>query len=105
MFVHFSLNTNNNRDIIFLFCNLPCPVKDKYSVMAGWPISFSPNVKPGVKRKQENVATKVDKRKYEDKREKIPLFGIIVKVATNCAPHTTGACYNFVPPSTLKTGF
>jgi hypothetical protein len=26
--------------------------------MAGWPISFSPNAKPGVKRKQENVATK-----------------------------------------------
>jgi hypothetical protein len=24
-------------DIIFLFRNLPCPVKDKYSVMAGWP--------------------------------------------------------------------
>ena len=38
--------------------------------MAGWPISFSPNVKPGVKRKQENVATKVDKRKYEDKRDR-----------------------------------
>jgi hypothetical protein len=37
--------------------------------MAGWPISFSPNVKPGVKWKQENVATKVDKRKYEDKRD------------------------------------
>jgi hypothetical protein len=27
------------------------------------------NVKPGVKWKQENVATKVDKRKYEDKRD------------------------------------
>ena len=45
-------------------------VKDKYSVMAGWPISFSPNAKPGVKRKQENVATKADKRKYEDKRDR-----------------------------------
>ena len=32
-------------------------------------ISFSPNAKPGVKRKQENVATKADKRKYEDKRD------------------------------------
>jgi hypothetical protein len=42
-------------DIIFLFCNLPCPVKDKYSVMAKWPISFSPNAKPGVKWKQEYV--------------------------------------------------
>jgi hypothetical protein len=30
-------------------------------------ISFSPNTKPGVKRKQENVATKADNRKYEDK--------------------------------------
>jgi hypothetical protein len=26
--------------------------------------------KPGVKRKQENVATKADKRKYEDKRDR-----------------------------------
>ena len=34
--------------------------------MAGWPISFSPNAKP----KQENVATKADKRKYEDKRDR-----------------------------------
>ena len=33
--------------------------------MAGWPITFSPNAKPGVKRKQENVATKADKRKYD----------------------------------------
>jgi hypothetical protein len=31
-------------DIILLFCNLPCPVKDKYSVMAGWSIFFSLNV-------------------------------------------------------------
>jgi hypothetical protein len=38
--------------------------------MAGWPISFSPNTKPGVKWKQENVATKADKRKYEDKRDR-----------------------------------
>jgi hypothetical protein len=38
--------------------------------MAGWPISFSPNANPGVKRKQENVATKADKRKYEDKRDR-----------------------------------
>jgi hypothetical protein len=38
--------------------------------MGGWPISFSPNAKPGVKRKQENVATKADKRKYEDKRDR-----------------------------------
>ena len=38
--------------------------------MARWPISFSPNAKPGVKRKQENVATKADKRKYEDKRDR-----------------------------------
>ena len=38
--------------------------------MAGWPISFSPNAKPGVKRKQENVTTKADKRKYEDKRDR-----------------------------------
>jgi hypothetical protein len=38
--------------------------------MAGWPISFSPNAKPGVKQKQENVATKLDKRKYEDKRDR-----------------------------------
>jgi hypothetical protein len=38
-----------------------------FSVMAGWPISFSPNAKHEVKRKQENVATKADKRKYEDK--------------------------------------
>ena len=38
--------------------------------MVGWPISFSPNAKPGVKRKQENVATKADKRKYEDKRDR-----------------------------------
>ena len=30
---------------------------------------FPPNAKPGVKRKQENVATKADKRKYEDKRD------------------------------------
>jgi hypothetical protein len=29
--------------------------------MAGWPISFSPNAKPGVKWKQENVTTKADK--------------------------------------------
>ena len=38
--------------------------------MAGWPISFSSNAKPGVKQKQENVATKADKRKYEDKRDR-----------------------------------
>ena len=38
--------------------------------MVGWPISFSPNAKPGVKRKQENVATKANKRKYEDKRDR-----------------------------------
>jgi hypothetical protein len=38
--------------------------------MVGWPISFSPNAKPGVKRKQENVATKADKRKYEDKHDR-----------------------------------
>ena len=31
---------------------------------------FLPNAKPGVKRKQENVATKADKRKYEDKRDR-----------------------------------
>jgi hypothetical protein len=36
--------------------------------MAGWLISFSPNAKPGVKWKQENVAW--DKRKYEDKRDR-----------------------------------
>jgi hypothetical protein len=39
-------------------------------VMAGWPISFFPNTKPGVKRKQKNVTTKADKRKYEDKRDR-----------------------------------
>ena len=38
--------------------------------MAGWPISFSANTKPGVKRKQKNVTTKADKRKYEDKRDR-----------------------------------
>ena len=57
-------------DIIFLFRNLLCPVKDKYSVMTGWPISLSPYATTGVKRKQENVATKADKRKYEDKRDR-----------------------------------
>ena len=38
--------------------------------MAGWPISFSTNANPGVKRKQENVATKANNRKYEDKRDR-----------------------------------
>jgi hypothetical protein len=60
--------------------------------MAGWSISFSPNVKPGVKWKQENVATKVDKRKYEDKREKIPWLQYDERGMS------TGACYDFPPP-------
>ena len=38
--------------------------------MAGWPISFSSKAKPAVKRKQENVVTKADKTKYEDKRDR-----------------------------------
>jgi hypothetical protein len=62
----FQANTPENNDHVYLhifFCPpwwqhflasvlpqvLPCPVKDKYSVMAGWPISFSPNANPGVK--------------------------------------------------------
>ena len=55
---------------------------------------------------QENVATKVDKRKYEDKRdrcfqeywhEKIPWL------QHDERGMSTGACYDFPPPSTLKT--
>ena len=42
--------------------------------MAGWPISFSPNTKPGVKRKQENVATKSDKKKRLCERMRLPLL-------------------------------
>jgi hypothetical protein len=42
--------------------------------MAGWPISFSPNAKPGVKWKQENVATKSDKKKRLCERMRLPLL-------------------------------
>jgi hypothetical protein len=61
--------------------SLPVRQTDKESIFVGLdiflsanptkpPLSFSPNAKPGVKRKQENVVTKADKRKYEDKRDR-----------------------------------